>query len=106
MTSDTPWPRILAGLGDFVRTGEAGLDGKYVKAVGARLHFRPVQKPLSPLDYGGSSDAAIDFAAGRVDTNITWGEPPAQIAEKIGPRTRRRGHGARGIAGDGRGVHP
>jgi alkanesulfonate monooxygenase len=32
---------------------------------------------------GGSSDAAIDVAAEDADVYLTWGEPPAQAAEKI-----------------------
>jgi alkanesulfonate monooxygenase len=63
--------------------GEASLDGKYIQAKGARLGFPPVQAPRPPLYFGGSSDAAIEFAAGRVDKYLTWGEPPAQVAEKI-----------------------
>jgi alkanesulfonate monooxygenase len=79
---------------DLVRTGEAHLDGTYVQAHGARLPFRPVQAPRPPLYFGGSSDAAIDFAAGRVDKYLTWGEPPAQVAEKI--ETVRKAAAAKG----------
>lgn len=64
--------------------GEANLDGRYVKAINAKLPFRPVQQPRPPLYFGGSSDAAIEFASGRVDKYLTWGEPPAQVAEKVG----------------------
>jgi len=63
--------------------GEATLDGKYIQAKGARLGFPPVQSPRPPLYFGGSSDAGITFAAGRADKYLTWGEPPAQVAEKI-----------------------
>ena len=63
--------------------GEATLDGKYIQAKGARLGFPPVQAPRPPLYFGGSSDAGITFAAGRADKYLTWGEPPAQVAEKI-----------------------
>jgi alkanesulfonate monooxygenase len=63
--------------------GEASLDGTHIKAIGARLGFPPVQSPRPPLFFGGSSGAGIDFAAGRVDKYLTWGEPPAQVAEKI-----------------------
>jgi alkanesulfonate monooxygenase len=69
---------------DLLAKGEAHLDGEYVQAHGARLPFRPVQQPRPPLYFGGSSDAAINFAAGRVDKYLTWGEPPDQVAEKIG----------------------
>lgn len=67
----------------LIETGKADLDGKYIKALNAQLGFPPVQEPRPPLYFGGSSDAAIDFAGGRVDKYLTWGEPPAQVAEKI-----------------------
>jgi len=67
----------------LVETGEAHLDGRYIRAITAKLPFRPVQTPRPPLYFGGSSDAAIAFAAGRVDKYLTWGEPPDQVAEKL-----------------------
>lgn len=67
----------------LIETGKASLDGKYIKALNAQLGIPPVQEPRPPLYFGGSSDAAIEFAGGRVDKYLTWGEPPAQVAEKI-----------------------
>lgn len=67
----------------LIETGHADLDGKFIKVQGARLNYPPVQQPRPPLWFGGSSDAAIDFAADRVDTYLTWGEPPAQVGEKL-----------------------
>ena len=67
----------------IAKGGTATLDGKYIKAEGAKLNFPFVQKPQPPLYFGGSSDAAIEFSAGRADKYLTWGEPPAQVAEKI-----------------------
>lgn len=63
--------------------GEATLDGAHIKAIGARLGYPPIQTPRPPLFFGGSSDAGIGFAAGRADKYLTWGEPPAQVAEKV-----------------------
>lgn len=68
---------------ELIETGGADLDGQYIKAIGARLGFPPVQAPRPPLYFGGSSDAAIQFSAGFVDKYLTWGEPPEQVAEKI-----------------------
>jgi alkanesulfonate monooxygenase len=34
--------------------------------------------------FGGSSPAALPVAARSADVYLTWGEPPAQVAEKIG----------------------
>ncbi len=68
---------------ELMAKGTSTLDGKYIKATGARLALPPVQSPRPPLYFGGSSDAGIDFAVGRVDKYLTWGEPPAQVAEKV-----------------------
>lgn len=68
---------------ELIETGRSTLDGKYIKAIDAKLGLPPVQAPRPPIYFGGSSDAAIDFAGGLVDKYLTWGEPPAQVAEKI-----------------------
>ena len=79
---------------DLIETGEGHLDGKYIQAHHAALGLPPVQRPRPPLYFGGSSDAAIDFAGGFIDKYLTWGEPPAQVAEKIGHMRRvAAGHG-------------
>ena len=67
----------------LLETGEAHLDGKYIKAHHAKLGLPPVQEPRPPLYFGGSSDAAHDFAGDYVEKYLTWGEPPAQVAEKV-----------------------
>ncbi|WP_413733886.1 FMNH2-dependent alkanesulfonate monooxygenase [Sodalis sp. RH21] len=70
------WRRVLEGeTVDF--------SGKHLQVKGARLMFPPVQQPRPPLYFGGSSDAAQDLAAEQVELYLTWGEPPAQVAEKI-----------------------
>ncbi|MFW8604907.1 MULTISPECIES: FMNH2-dependent alkanesulfonate monooxygenase [Rhizobium] len=68
---------------ELLEKGTASFDGKYIKATNARLGFPSVQSPRPPLYFGGSSDAGIEFSVGRVDKYLTWGEPPAQVAEKI-----------------------
>jgi alkanesulfonate monooxygenase len=70
------WEKLLA-------EGEATLEGEFIRAKGARLGAPPVQSPRPPLFFGGSSQAGIEFSAGRADKYLTWGEPPAQVAEKI-----------------------
>lgn len=70
------WRRVLEGeTVDF--------HGKHLQVQGARLMFPPVQQPRPPLYFGGSSDAAQDLAAEQVELYLTWGEPPALVAEKI-----------------------
>lgn len=39
--------------------------------------------PVPPLYFGGSSAAAGPVAAAHADVYLTWGEPPAAVAEKI-----------------------
>jgi alkanesulfonate monooxygenase len=68
---------------DLVTTGHADLDGKHIKAKGAKLGFPTIQQPRPPLYFGGSSDAGIEFFAGRADKYLTWGEPPEQVEQKI-----------------------
>ncbi|MET1537154.1 LLM class flavin-dependent oxidoreductase, partial [Burkholderia sola] len=61
----------------------------YFKVKQGRNFFPPVQKPHPPLYFGGSSDAAHDLAARQVDAYLTWGEPPAAVAEKFADIRRR-----------------
>jgi len=85
------WRAALAGEG-----GDAGFDyeGKHLKVKGAKTLYPPVQKPHPPLYFGGSSPAAHELAAEQVDVYLTWGEPPAAVAEKIADiRARAAKHG-------------
>ncbi|MBE9160428.1 FMNH2-dependent alkanesulfonate monooxygenase [Nodosilinea sp. LEGE 06152] len=58
-------------------------EGQHLTVKGAKLLFPPVQAPYPPLYFGGSSAIAKEIAAQHVDLYLTWGEPPAQVAEKI-----------------------
>ncbi|MEC5215452.1 alkanesulfonate monooxygenase [Actimicrobium sp. GrIS 1.19] len=85
------WRASLAGEG-----GDGGFDfdGKHLKVKGAKTLYPPVQKPYPPLYFGGSSPAAHELAAAQVDVYLTWGEPPAAVAEKIADmRARAARHG-------------
>jgi alkanesulfonate monooxygenase len=75
---------------EFLNVYSELLAGKTVDVKGAHLHiedgrllFPPVQSPRPPLYFGGSSDAGIDVAVDTVDKYLTWGEPPALVAEKV-----------------------
>jgi alkanesulfonate monooxygenase len=57
--------------------------GKHITVEDARILYPPVQAPRPPLYFGGSSDAGIDVAVDTVDKYLTWGEPPADVAEKV-----------------------
>ncbi len=58
-------------------------EGRHIKIEHGRLLFPPLQKPHPPLYFGGSSDAGIAVAADTVDTYLTWGEPPGEVAKKL-----------------------
>ena len=56
---------------------------KHMQVEGAQILFPTVQPGGPPLYFGGSSPEAIDVAVNQIDKYLTWGEPPAQVAEKI-----------------------
>ncbi|GAA2666763.1 MULTISPECIES: LLM class flavin-dependent oxidoreductase [Actinosynnema] len=56
-------------------------EGEHYRLEGATAIAPP--DPLPPVYFGGSSDAALPVAAEHADVYLTWGEPPAQVAEKI-----------------------
>jgi alkanesulfonate monooxygenase len=57
--------------------------GQHYRVRAARNLF-PSFQPHIPLYFGGSSAAALEVAARHIDLYLTWGEPPQQVAEKIG----------------------
>src|SRR3982751_3925864 len=85
------WREILSRSHD----GEAyDFDGKHLSVKAAKLLYPPVQTPYPPVYFGGSSPAAHDLAAEQVDTYLTWGEPPAEVAKKVADvRARAAAHG-------------
>lgn len=70
------WRRVLAGE-------TYSVEGKHLHVENARVYYPATQQPHPPLYLGGSSDAALEIAAKHIDYYLTWGEPPAQAAEKI-----------------------
>jgi alkanesulfonate monooxygenase len=70
------WRTILAGE-------SYSFTGKHLHVENARVYYPSTQSPHPPLYLGGSSDAAMEIAAEHIDVYLTWGEPPAQVAEKI-----------------------
>lgn len=85
------WREILARSHE----GEPfDFEGKHQSVQGAKLLYPPVSRPYPQVFFGGSSEAAHDLAAEQVDTYLTWGEPPAAVAEKVadvGARAARHG---------------
>lgn len=85
------WRELLARSHD----GE-GLDyeGRHLKVQGGKLLYPPLQRPHPPTFFGGSSEAAHELAAAQLDTYLTWGEPPAAVAQKVADiRRRAQAHG-------------
>jgi alkanesulfonate monooxygenase len=73
-------------------TGEpVEFKGDYYDIRGAQI----IPAPVWPDIYlGGSSADAVDVAARYADVYLTWGEPPAAVAEKLdGVRKRAKGTG-------------
>ena len=57
-------------------------DGEHYQVEGAQV--RGVVDPVPDIYFGGSSAPAGQVAARHADVYLTWGEPPEQVAEKIG----------------------
>ncbi|TQS29633.1 LLM class flavin-dependent oxidoreductase [Microbispora sp. KK1-11] len=57
------------------------LEGRHVRVEDAALSRVP--SPVPAVYFGGSSPAAGRVAARHSDVYLTWGEPPAQVAEKL-----------------------
>jgi alkanesulfonate monooxygenase len=57
------------------------LHGEHVRVENAALARVP--DPVPQVYFGGSSPIAGEVAARHADVYLTWGEPPAQVAEKI-----------------------
>lgn len=72
----TIWRRLLQGE-------KVDFEGDHLKVEGAKNYFPPVSQPYPPLYFGGSSPAAHELVAKHIDAYLTWGEPPAAVAEKI-----------------------
>ena len=70
------WRTLLAGE-------SVDHHGPHLRVEGGQLFFPPVQRPYPPLWFGGSSDIGIEIAAEQIDTYLTWGEPPADVALKL-----------------------
>jgi alkanesulfonate monooxygenase len=70
------WKRLMAGeTVDF--------QGRHIRAEKAELLFPPLQAGGPPLFLGGSSDAAAAVSAAHIDYQLTWGEPPPAVADKV-----------------------
>jgi alkanesulfonate monooxygenase len=74
--------------GEFLQVVRGLWEGKTVDLSGEHLQVEDarlarVPDPVPEVYFGGSSPIAGEIAARHVDVYLTWGEPPAQVAEKI-----------------------
>lgn len=67
---------VLRGAWD----GPFDFSGEHYRVVGA---VAPGGFAAPPIFFGGSSKAALEVAASHAEVYLTWGEPPADVAEKI-----------------------
>ncbi|MCK8783575.1 FMNH2-dependent alkanesulfonate monooxygenase [Roseomonas sp. NAR14] len=72
----TVWRALLRGE-------TVNFQGRHLSIENGRLLFPPVQQPHPPLYFGGSSGAGQAVAAEHAEVYLTWGEPPADVAEKL-----------------------
>ncbi|MFE5189970.1 LLM class flavin-dependent oxidoreductase [Streptomyces sp. NPDC056628] len=81
--------QIVRGLWEG---GSVDLVGEHLQVEDARLARVP--DPVPEVYFGGSSPLAGQVAARHADVYLTWGEPPAAVAEKIAwVRELARGQG-------------
>jgi alkanesulfonate monooxygenase len=80
------WREVLTASHDL-----KGIDfeGKHLKVKNSKVLYPPIQRPYPPIFFGGSSEEAHDLAAQQLDTYLTWGEPPAAVADKVADITKR-----------------
>ena len=76
------WRRLMQGQ-------TVDFSGEHVKVEGGKLLFPPFQKPYPALYFGGSSEEGQEVAAEHCDVYLTWGEPPADVAEKLAQAQQR-----------------
>ncbi|WP_454736212.1 FMNH2-dependent alkanesulfonate monooxygenase [Cupriavidus necator] len=74
------WREVLAASHD---SGQVDFEGKHLSVKGARVLYPPLQQPHPPVYFGGSSAPAHALAGEQVDTYLTWGEPPADVGQKL-----------------------
>jgi alkanesulfonate monooxygenase len=82
----TIWREVLARSHEGTPFDFAG---KHLSVTGSKVLYPPINKPYPPIFFGGSSEEAHELAAQQLDTYLTWGEPPAAVAEKVADITRR-----------------
>ena len=79
---------------ELTAAGPFDHDGEFYRVRGAFSYVKPATADGIPLYFGGASPAAISVGAEHADVYMLWGEPVAQIAERIaGIRAEAARHG-------------
>jgi len=78
---------FLAVIRGLLENRRYSFEGEFYSITDARLAYPVEQQP--DIYFAGSSPEAIEVAAQSADVYLSWGEPPAQVAEKI-ERVRAR----------------
>jgi alkanesulfonate monooxygenase len=68
-------------VGDLWAGKQVTFAGSHLQVEAAALNALP--DPVPDIYFGGSSAAAMEVAARHADVYLTWGEPPAQVADKL-----------------------
>ena len=74
---------FLTVWSNLLKQEKVDFHGEHIRVEGGEVLYPSVQDPHPPLYFGGSSLAGMKVAAKHVEHYLTWGEPPAQVAEKI-----------------------
>ncbi|WP_432257376.1 FMNH2-dependent alkanesulfonate monooxygenase [Cupriavidus sp. TMH.W2] len=74
------WRQVLAASHDG---DKVDYEGRHLSVKGATVLYPPLQQPHPPVYFGGSSAPAHALAGEQVDTYLTWGEPLADVAQKL-----------------------
>ncbi|WP_229684659.1 LLM class flavin-dependent oxidoreductase, partial [Deinococcus roseus] len=64
------WVHIFRAL---LQGEKVTYQGEHLQITEGQLQFQPVQQPLPPVYFGGSSEPAIGVAAEYTDVYLTWG---------------------------------
>jgi alkanesulfonate monooxygenase len=57
--------------------------GEFYRFEGAFSDVRPVRQPHLPIYFGGASEAAVEVGAKHADVYMLWGEPLADVRQRI-----------------------
>jgi alkanesulfonate monooxygenase len=58
-------------------------EGEFYRFKGAFAEIHPLQRPYVPIYFGGASDAAVEVGAKQADVYMLWGEPLADVRQRM-----------------------